>query len=285
MTLLGKIFTVMIFLMSVLFMGFSVVVYATHVNWRLVVDNANVTAKHPLGLKQQVESQIAINKLRLKELEKVKSQLAAEQAARRFALAALETRLGHVQGQLSLREAEYATLLATSEKAAVELQISQNTLQKLTVEIDGLRTALVTAQSTRDEEYQKVLALTDKVQGFVGELRTLNERRQQLLDQIASMQRVMQAHDLTPTTDIAAKPPTLDGIVTAVSEKDLIVVSLGRDDGLREGHQLHVYRGGSYLARVIVKKTEPHQSVAQIIPEYRKGVIQRGDFVATKIKA
>ena len=34
MTLLGKIFTVLIMIMSVMFMGVSIIVYATHTNWR-----------------------------------------------------------------------------------------------------------------------------------------------------------------------------------------------------------------------------------------------------------
>ena len=38
MTLLGKIFTVLILIMSVLFMSFSIMVFATHQNWQKLVD-------------------------------------------------------------------------------------------------------------------------------------------------------------------------------------------------------------------------------------------------------
>ncbi len=34
MNLVGKIFTVLIFVMSLVFMAFTVMVYATHVNWQ-----------------------------------------------------------------------------------------------------------------------------------------------------------------------------------------------------------------------------------------------------------
>ena len=52
MTLLGKIFTVMIFIMSIVFMSMSLMVFATHKNWRLAAYNPDST-KGPLGLKQQ----------------------------------------------------------------------------------------------------------------------------------------------------------------------------------------------------------------------------------------
>ena len=38
MNLVGKIFTVLIFVMSLVFMSFAVVVYATHRNWKEVVE-------------------------------------------------------------------------------------------------------------------------------------------------------------------------------------------------------------------------------------------------------
>ena len=55
MTFIGKIFTVLIFIMSIVFMSLSLVVFATHKNWKLVATNATPSATQPLGLKQQLE--------------------------------------------------------------------------------------------------------------------------------------------------------------------------------------------------------------------------------------
>ena len=59
MTFLGKIFTVLIMIMSVLFMGLAMVVFATHTNWKKVVDNPQASANAPLGLKQQLQQSTA----------------------------------------------------------------------------------------------------------------------------------------------------------------------------------------------------------------------------------
>ena len=52
MNLVGKIFTVLIFVMSITFMTMAIMVYATHKNWRDVV----VASKTVTGLKPQLDT-------------------------------------------------------------------------------------------------------------------------------------------------------------------------------------------------------------------------------------
>ena len=49
MNLVGKIFVVLILVMSVLFMAFAMAVYATHRNWREVVVNEQATPDNRWG--------------------------------------------------------------------------------------------------------------------------------------------------------------------------------------------------------------------------------------------
>ena len=79
-------------------------------------------------------------------------------------------------------------------------------------------------------------------------------------------------------------PPALRGKVLAVNQNDLLEVSLGSDDGLRAGNTLEVFRGSSYLGRVQVLTTQSDRAVAKVLPDYKKGVIQKGDDVATRFK-
>jgi hypothetical protein len=72
-------------------------------------------------------------------------------------------------------------------------------------------------------------------------------------------------------------------VVLAVGQNGLVEISLGRDDGIREGHQLDVYRGGQYLGRIEIRRTQDDKSVGQILPGFRKGFIQQGDDVAATV--
>jgi len=49
MNLVGKIFIIVILVMSVLFMAFAMAVYATHRNWREAVLNEQAAPGKPLG--------------------------------------------------------------------------------------------------------------------------------------------------------------------------------------------------------------------------------------------
>ncbi|MFT7642643.1 MAG: cell division protein FtsL [Pirellulaceae bacterium] len=91
MTLLGKIFTVLILLMTVLFMSFSVVVFATHRSWKAVVWNETATATRDMGLHFVVlQKDEEIHSLE-KQIKTLNAKLAVEQLARAAVLARIES--------------------------------------------------------------------------------------------------------------------------------------------------------------------------------------------------
>lgn len=280
MNLLGKIFTVLIFIMSLVFMSFAVAVYATHTNWK-----EKVTSTDPsrLGLKPQLEGQKAVNTELQARIEQLNNALAKERAARVNALAALESKLLNVQAQLTQKDEELSKASAALQIAVETNDNTQDMLTALTTEVTTLRNEIRTAQQDRDEQFAQVVALTDQLNQARGEQARLAERQQQLLAQNASMERVLELNGLTPETPVSHIPPRLDGVVLEVSADNLLEVSLGSDDGLKKGHQLEVHRGPQYLGRVEVVSVKPDVAVTQILKPYHKGPIKRGDSVRTKV--
>ena len=282
MTLVGKIFTLLILLMSVAFLMLAVTVFATHTNWRDVVMRPREGDKEP-GLKVQIEELSATNQTLREELERAADRLAIEQAARRYALAALQTKLESAKTELQRRESQYAELQAAHGTLLTTLETNEENLKKVTDEIAQLRTDMRAAQQARDEKFNEVVQLTDRLNELEGMRKDLEERRGQLLEQVGRMKLVLDRHELDEYTPVVDLPPRVDGVVTAVGDKGLVEISIGSDDGLREGHKLEVFRGNSYLGRVVIRRTEPDRAVAEIDPAYRKGSIRKGDRVATKL--
>ena len=283
MTLLGKIFTVLILIMSLVFMSFSVVVFATHKNWKMLVTNAEPSEKYGLGLVHQLARERETNVNLRRELEDLKTQNAFEKAARRHAIGSLETRLTSVQQSLTEKETQLSTLQATESEAAAALKVAVQTAEALRAAVEELRGEVRTTQDARDKQFTRVVQLTDQLQGAIGTQRILQERAQQMVAEISSMKRVMDAAGVDMNMDTNAVPPPLDGIVLAVGESNLIEVSLGIDDGLRIGHRIEVYRDNTYLGHAIVLKTDPDRSVAQVDDKTQRGLIRVRDRVATKI--
>ncbi|MBU6175515.1 MAG: hypothetical protein KGQ60_17035, partial [Planctomycetes bacterium] len=79
-------------------------------------------------------------------------------------------------------------------------------------------------------------------------------------------------------------PADLKGVVNAVNNNQLVEISLGKDDGLREGHTLEVYRGTQYLGRIQITTAREDKAIGKILTSFRKGYIQAGDTVASKIQ-
>jgi hypothetical protein len=128
------------------------------------------------------------------------------------------------------------------------------------------------------------VSLTDDVVAAQGQLAVLKERRVQLAAEIAAQKKVLESVGLTKDSQTGDPPPRMRGKVLAISPEKMIEISLGSDDGLREGHTLEVFRGSKYLGRVEVLSISFNRAVAKIVPGYQQGVIQKGDDVATRLK-
>lgn len=273
MTLVGKIFTLIILLLSFSMLLTATTIFATHRNWR---DTA-------LANKKKIEEVGATNALLREEMQRREDRLAIEQASRRYALASLQTKLEQIEQALSAREASYTSLQFDAGKRATELEATNVRLNATMLANETLRTNLRDAQQNRDAQFASVIDLTEKVHDLEGTRQTLAETNSQIIAQVSKLKDIVTRLEIDVDAPLDGRPLPVDGLVTAVSEKDLLEVSIGWDDGLREGYMLEVFRAGQYLGRVRVEKTWPDRAVVRIIPEYRNGIIKKGDRVATKL--
>ncbi|MBX3411366.1 MAG: hypothetical protein KF708_01520 [Pirellulales bacterium] len=286
MNFVGKIFVVLITVMALVFMAFAVAVYSTHKNWRDVVMNPTPTPGKPLGLKPQLDQARAANNDLQLQIEALRTAIETEQAGRRDQVAKLEQEKELLTRERDERLREQAALVEQTRRSVAAMEATQNTLEKLREEVVGLRARIVEVSQDRDKHFARMVELTDQLQQADGRLKLLEARNTELLEQKARMAQVLDRHGLDEFTPVDNIPPKIDGIVLAVGDKGLLEISLGSDDGLRTGHTLEVYRheatNSKYLGRVEIVDLEPDRAVAKVIPQYRKGVIQKEDRVASR---
>lgn len=274
MNFVGKILTVLILVLSIAFLMISVTVFQTHRDWRqIALDN-----------KKKIDQLSDANKRLQDEIQLALNRLAHETVARRFALAALQTKADQVESQLQTSVKQVGDLQAQAGTMATQIDATSQQVAKVLDENLKLRGNLRESQQNRDVAFQKAVVMTDMNNASQGNIQTLQERQQELIASNGRMRDVLTKNDLTEFTSVEGTPPTVDGVVTAVGEKDLLEISIGEDDGLKVGHTLEVYSKNTYLGRVLVRKTYPDRSVVQIIPEFRQGTIRKGDRVATKLR-
>jgi hypothetical protein len=209
-------------------------------------------------------------------------ELAREQAARKAALAALQVRATRAEDTAAATTKQLADASAALSKASATAEEAQRRLAALEGENKTIRDDLRSAQQKTDQMFLTVVDLTDKLNQAESLRQSLDEVNRQATQQMSQMKMVLDRNGLTADSLVAHIPPKVDGVVVDVSDRDLVEISIGADDGLKVGHSLDVYRGTQYLGRIVVKKTNPDRAVGQVMKELQRGQIKRGDRVTTR---
>jgi hypothetical protein len=278
MTNVGKIFTVVVFIMSIFYMGVGVLVLATHKNWR---DEILGDASRP-GLKKQLADSEAVNKQLRGELEALNLAKAQEQLSRRLVIPSLRVKLDQAEAQVRVLNDQLAKLTADQGLLVKQMETQQQNLDKFTNETMALRDGIKKSQQERDATFGKYVALLENFNQASTQLSTLEERSKMMADELALRTEIMNKLSISLNERTEQLAQDVKGEVREISG-DKVVISVGFDDGIRVGQELDVYTKTAYRGKVRIIKVEPDKAVGEILPEFTKGRMQRGDSVANKI--
>jgi septal ring factor EnvC (AmiA/AmiB activator) len=286
MNIIGKIFVFAVFVMSLVFMSFAIALFSTHTNWREEITRPadQVQAGKPLGYKLQLDEAKKERETLTAEIAKLTAEVAASEAARDQIVAKIQTALGEKDKELQALRKAKDTREDEREKAQTELAMTRTELEKATKTVEGLRDDIRGMQAKVDEQVTRTAKLAGELHEKESFLEIATERKAQLEKQVANARLLLKQHGLAIESMPRDHVPTAGGVVTAVAD-DSIEVTLGGDDGVQMGHFLEVYRNDEYLGRVQVISVKPDRSVGRVIREFKRGDIQPGDRVATRLKA
>ncbi len=285
MTLVGKILIVLNLVVSICFMAVAMMVHWTHQNWR---EKALATAAQggEPGLVEQIKALNAQTKQLKDEKERLKIEKERIQLEQLFRISQLQTAFDEQKKERERLTAESAAEKERAQKAVLAMEATQKSLDTNQKELDLLRQEIMTARLERDEQLKKVVTLEDALAQAQGEQFRVETRNKQLADEVGQLRIALQDAEIQLDR---TGPPRLEGLVLSASDEGYVEISLGFEDGLEKGHTLDVYRLGAtpqtskYMGRVRIIRTEKDRAVAQVIPEFRKGKIERDDRVATKL--
>lgn len=275
MTLLGKVFTSMVLILSVIFFTLAIAVNATHISYRELVENKSTGLKAMLAREQTKSREL------VELVQQQKDAMAVEQLARRAALSSLQTELERLISDVSEKEKELAAKQSQLTQLAATEQLTQQELAARTKENEQLRGELVQAREDRNSQYQKFVQTYDQFVRLQGDQKTLEVQSKELArTHIAAIEK-LNILGITPETKLDG-PPSVNGVVNGVSN-NLVEVSIGKDDGIRVGDKLDVYRGGQYIGRVNITRSEDDKAVGEVLASYSKGFILKGDRVDSRL--
>jgi hypothetical protein len=285
MNIIGKIFVFALFVMSLVFMSFAVAVYSTHTNWREEIERTadQVQAGKPLGYKAQLDQAKKDREALTRQIEALARQVGEKEAARDQVVAKLQTALEQKDKELKGLREEKEKRENEREQAQTELAAARGELEKVTKTVDDLRSEIRGMQAKVDEQVDRTAKIAGELHEKESFLEIATERKKQLEQQVKNARDLLKQHGLAIESLPRDHVPAIDGVVTAVAD-DSVEVTLGGDDGVQMGHFLEVWRNDEYLGRVQVISVKPDRCVGRVVPEFRRGIIQPGDRVATRLK-
>jgi len=289
MSTLGKVFAVLVLVLSVAYAAVTAVLYSTTDYWKgrhAAVEAEKKKIEQELtGKVNALESQVTMlkgnletatdqaNKLKDKnealedDIKKLKDSLAEKTTQ----LNTLQTNFDKIAGNIDtlMKEIEQKKALISSlEENAKELQAKKEELAK---QRDDLTFRLQAATAANTD-------LTNKCKALMAEV----EKMTDLLDRAKQ-----EGFDVSKPSSGAGPTvvqKTIRGRVTGVRESaGLVVINVGSQDEVQSGYPFIVYRGAEFIAKIVVDKVYPEMSVANI--EISKSPIQVGDTVTTKLAA
>lgn len=260
---------------------FAVSVYGTHQEWKEEV--AEPTASAVAHRLESSRSRSADNPLtgndvdadagaavRIRELQR---QLDAEKAARRQAVADVEARAVQLKGRLAELEKRNRELTESQRVAIEAAKEAEANLRRFKEEIPSRREQMADRESDGDEHAKSATALADQLHNASSVRQLVEGREAPSAGELPEVRKKEEAPE-DPPAELSCE-------IKAVSKSGLVEVSVGFDDGLRDGHKLDVYRDDGLLTRLVILKTTPDRAVARV-NDTQPVQIQKGDRVVLK---
>ena len=274
MTLIGKVFTAIVLILSVVFFLVAAFINARHINYRDLVENKNT------GLRVQLQKEQAKSNQQNELIERLRNDLATEQLGRRMHVSTLETALAQKNQELVAKEQQLADEQAKTTLFEMKISGSNQELAARTTENSELRKQLVDSREDRQNQYQKFVQTYDQLARLQGEKQTLDKQSKELARDFTAAKEKLDIIGITPETKLDG-PPAVTGTVSAVKD-NMVEISLGLDDGIRIGHELDVFRGGAHVGRIKVTRSAADKAIGEVMMAHARGFIVVGDRVDSK---
>ena len=213
MNLVGKIFTVLIFLMCVVFGTFALMVHAAHKNWKEVVLAPGT------GLKDQLAKAETLNNDLKKEKKDLETARDDERAKTRARLIALEQAAKDAKSAENEMESKLQVEEGKSRVLALAIQETSKRLGVLQTAIDGMRNDIKVAVDERNRTQKNLVDTTDQLMNAVAERGRLEQLQRTLGAQIQELNKLVQYAKITPSELAKYAPYGLEGDVIAVAPR------------------------------------------------------------------
>lgn len=280
MSLLAKILVIFNLVLALAFFGSSATLFFNRSEWRSEfqshksksnkdIEDFQEKLKGPRAKMEALATEIA-------QLRTKNNELATDNQQ-------VQKQVTDVKGQLNEAQRQQRQLAETSEASAKLSERLQGTNDNLESRIQGLSGDLDKAKTERAQAVSDLtrMALSyNQLKALYSELQIAKREADDKLEEAEIILAALERKGV-PFDSVTRQPP-VNGQVQAVDQNsELVVLSVGRDQGVREGSEFTVSRGGNFIGKVKVIQLYDDFSGARMIYAKDDNSIEVGDRIMT----
>ena len=287
MSLLAKIFIVIQTILIMVYLGVSATLYQHRRDWRTSY------------LKLKGRYSVAISRAQ-KEIKALQSYIAAKDTlinAKEREVRSLKNQLDQALGAaqrtnstLEQKQSEFLQQLANNENLAARNEAIHEQNRRLDSDKTQLTNDLRIATSRREAAENQVSRLTVLVTNLEADLADLRrqfaETRRELRDKELLISMAEGAGVNVELLVPGPPVPSIEGRVVAVKndlEPALVLLSVGADENVERGYHFSVYRGSTFVGKVIVERVLSNSCGCRVLFTAEGQEISPNDAAATRL--
>lgn len=263
MSTLSKVFVILVFVIACCKLGVDATLFAQKVDWK---DKFVREVNYHYSTQQVKNAEISARDLEIDNQKVFISILNEKINTLDTENSAKAARINDLQRMLNDSTTLAVKLESDMQVFVRQLEVQLAQIQEMSVKVEDHRQKLAKAlneKSTAVAEVQYARQLSERLQQDLAELEGKHvdiAREKKLLEE-----RINHLNQLGVRTDIAPKKP-LEGKVTAVAnEIGLVVISIGKDDGILESDEFTIHRNGEFVAKIVIDRADRKWSAGKVV--------------------
>jgi hypothetical protein len=288
MSTLSKIFVVLNLVLSIVFAVFVTQLYKQTQNWRQKHDDLEVKTSAEIKKRDASIQDMTLT------VESLKGEVAHQRDL-----------FFQLQAELARKDVEIQGLARDKLQEQDKNRSLTQDIARLTIDLSRSQDR---ARQLEDEREQSQRAKDDAIQEKERALDAAHEWELQLiekgnmllalrsrisdmsteLEQYKMILQEMAQQGIPVDRFVVGATPLIEGRVVGVLN-GVVMISVGSDDGVREGYEFTVYRGDRYLCKIRIDKAFPDQAAGEILPDSLRpdaaagDTVQANDHVSTRL--
>ena len=288
MSTLSKIFVVLNLVLSIVFAVFVTQLYKQTQNWRQKHDELDV----------KTSAEIKKRDANIQELTLTVESLKGEVAHQREVFFQLQAELSRKDTEIQglsrdkLQEQDKnRSLTQDIARLTVDLSRAQDRARQLEDEREqgqqAKDAAIQEMERAQDAAHEWELQLNDMRNNLLAARESIVSKSTEL-EQYKMILQEMAQQGIPVDRFVVGATPLIEGRVVGILN-GVVMISVGSDDGVREGYEFTVYRGDRYLCKIRIDKAFPDQAAGEILPDSLRpdasadDTVQANDHVSTRL--